>query len=435
MSWMFLSAIRRECEFWYIGYAMQAIVVFGTGAILMPILINNHSNNAALAGAVIALFYVGQLLSPIMGSLTDRTGRHHLFYLVGYVLLAIGLGLFPTTSVVWFWMMLAFVQGVGSGTSNTVASMFIVEFKPKRDWDARIGWLQTFYGVGQCLGLVLVSYLEQTPAVGLYVSAALMLPAFILGAIQLPPSRERHRPEQPTFTRRKHKQPRTALAPLAHYEASLAQMVQKVRTEWFSAFGLFILSWFFVMLATWLLGVLFPLLMKQALGVSYQRSSLYYSIAAFIGIFAYAPSGTLGEKIGDGWVVMIGAVMTVASLVGMATLAYVDTGINSYLIAPIYMLIPIAWSPLIVGGSAWAAQLTKGEEGEALGLFNAASAISSVIAAFGGGLLAHQFSYKALLVTAAISSVISVMLLLPLLGQTKCTAHQQEQNASDPSED
>jgi MFS family permease len=385
----------------------------------MPIIVN-HDGNAALAGTVMAMFYVGQLLAaPIMGSLTDRTGSHRLFYLMGYVLLAIGLGLFPTTNVLVFWMALAFLQGAGSGTSNTVATMFVVEFKPKSEWDFRISWLQTFYGVGQCLGLVLVSYVQAYPAIGLYVSAALMLPGFILGAIGLPPSKHRQKPEKPEFSRRSHRPPRTISSMLTHYEGDLKHVLKIMSNEWFSVFGMFIVGWFFIMLATWLLGVLFPLVMKNALGISYRLSSLYYGVGAAIGIFAYAPSGLLGEKIGNGWVVMIGALMSVVSLVGLSILAYVDTGINAWIIPPVYVLVPIAWSPLMVGGTAWAAQLAPCEEGEALGLFNSALAISSVIAAFGGGLIAHHFSYPLVLVAGAVSSIISVICFAPLLGKAK----------------
>jgi MFS transporter, DHA1 family, tetracycline resistance protein len=435
MAWKFLSTIRRSVEPWYTGYALQAVVVFGTGGILMPILINDrHPGNAALAGTIMAMFYVGQLISPLMGSLTDRTGKHRLFYLAGFVLLAVGLGLFPTTSVTWFWMALALLQGVGSGTSNTVATMFIVEFRPKDQWDSRIGWLQTFYGVGQCLGLVLVSYLQQTPAVGLYVSAVLMAPALVLGALKLPKPKQHGKPAAGSvhFHHRHHRPQRAAVSPVVGYHAALGQVLARLKKDGCSTFGLFIAGWFFIMLATWLLGILFPLLMKEALGLSYRLSSLYYGIGAFIGIFAYAPSGTLGEKIGDGWVVMIGAVMSVVALTGMAVMAYVDTGINAWLLPPVYMLIPIAWSPLMVGGNAWTAQLATGPEGEALGSFNAALAISSVLAAFGSGLIAHHFGYKMLLVFAAASSVVAVLIFLPLLGRAGKADQGQAPSADEP---
>ena len=169
------------------------------------------------------------------------------------------------------------------------------------------------------------------------------------------------------------------------------------------------------MLATWLLGTLFPLVMKDSLNVSYRMSSLYYAIGAAIGVFAYEPSGTLGNKIGDGWVVAIGTIMTLGSFAGLTFLAYAKTGLNVWLIPFLYIPIPIAWSPLMVGGTAWAAQLATVKEGEALGFFNAATSISSVISAFGAGLLGHILGYGSILLVAMISSALALACFLGLV--------------------
>ena len=410
------SSFSKYSQFWYLGYAFQGIVVFGTGAILMPIVVNS-SGNAAKAGSVVAFFYIGQLLSPLMGTITDRTGLHRLVYLSGYVLLGLGLGFFPFAHSVWFWMLMAFVQGVGSGASNTVAAMFIVEYQPKPEWDTRIGWLQTFYGIGQCVGLVLVSYLQARPEIGLVVSGALMIVGMALGAKDLPASHAHRKPEQVELNRRSHKHPRSAYSMLNVYEQTAIKVVHRELQDWLSPFGLYIVGWFFVMLATWFLGVLFPLLMKEAFAMSYSSSSLYYAAGAAIGIFAYAPSGALGKKIGDSWVVTIGTLMTVVSLAGLSLFAYVKTDFNFWLVPAIYILIPIAWSPLIVGGTSWTAQLARFEEGEALGYFNAATAISSVMAAFAAGAMAHLFSYRIVIVAAAAASFIALLFFLPLLAK------------------
>ena len=95
---MRFASLRRYSEFWYSGYAFQGAVVFGTGAILMPIVVNN-SGDAAQAGTVIGSFYIGQMLAPLMGAITDRTGWHRTFYLSGYILLAIGLLVVPSGGV------------------------------------------------------------------------------------------------------------------------------------------------------------------------------------------------------------------------------------------------------------------------------------------------------------------------------------------------
>lgn len=412
---------------WYFGYMLQGAVVFGIGGILMPIIVD-QAGSAALAGTVIAFFYLGQLLAPLVGALTDRTGQHKLFYLSGYVLLGIGLGLFPTTTTAWFWMVLAFIQGLGSGTSNTVATMFIVEFRPKSEWDSRISWLQTFYGVGQCLGLALVSLLQATPAVGLFVSAGMMGLGAVIGGMGLPASAEHKKPHQTKFEHRKHMPARSLVSPRARYEADLIKALTRIKQEAMSEFGLFIVGWFFVMLATWLLGALFPLVMKKALGISYANSSLYYGLGAAIGIFAYVPSGWLGKKIGDGPVVIIGTLLTMLPLTGMAIFSYVHTSVNYWLVPLIYIWIPVAWSPLMVGGNAWTAKLATFPEGEALGSFNAATALSSVVAALGSGIIAHIFNYGMILVIGAACSLVALIFFLYLLAGAKGRGQDADKN-------
>lgn len=408
-----LRAVRGNARLWYAGYALQGLVVFGTGGILMPIIVG-QDRNAAVAGTVMAMFYVGQLAAPLAGALADRTGRHRLIFLSGFGLLALGLAVFPFTGRVWFWMILAVFQGIGSGSSNTLSAMFIVEHHPKSEWDARISVLQTFYGVGQCVGLGLAAYFQAHPALGLVVSAGLMVPGIALGGWKLPRSAARRRPASTTFERRSHRPPRAVVPQLVRYESEFSSAFKHSLVFVRSPFALCLIGWFFIMLATWMLGVLYPLLMKNALGVSYAHSSLYYAVGAAIGIFAYAPSGALGKAVGDGWVVLLGALMTLISTGGLALLAFIDVPARVWLVPIVYVLIPIAWSPLIVGGTSWAAALAPFGEGEALGLFNASSAISSVIAAFATGLIAHHLSFPMVLVGAAISSAVALAIFLPL---------------------
>ena len=409
---------RRYSQIWYAGYALQGIVVFGTGAIIMPIVVNN-AGDAAKAGIVIGFFYIGQMFAPLMGAITDRTGLHRFFYISGYVLLAIGLAIFPFTRLVWFWIVLAFLQGLGSGTTNTVAAMFVVEYNPKTEWDSRIAWLQTFYGVGQAVGLGLASVLQARPELGLTISAALMAPGIILGIRGLPARENYHRVHKATFSRRLHRPPRTVYSMLHRYEGTVLTIGKRLVSEWRSKFGLYIIGWFLIMLTTWLIGVLYPLLMKSAFNIPYSLSALYYATGAIIGIFIYMPSGELGKRIGDGWVVTLGTGMTLISVSGLAILSYINTGFNQVLVPVIYVLIPIAWSPLIVGGTSWAAELATFEEGEALGLYNATTAVAAVIAAFAAGLVANHFGYGVILVIGSIACILSLPCFLPLIFLSK----------------
>jgi fucose permease len=57
------------------------------------------------------------------------------------------------------WLACAFLIGFGTGASNTVASLFVVEFTPKDEWSERISWLQTFNALGLVLGMAIASAL------------------------------------------------------------------------------------------------------------------------------------------------------------------------------------------------------------------------------------------------------------------------------------
>ncbi len=413
---------KQYSESWYAGYAFQGAVVLGIAPILLPLVVGNASG-AALAGVVVAALYMGQLTAPFLGSLTDKFSLHRLVYMAGYVLLALGLALFPLDLGIWFWMLLAFVQGIGSAASNTVAAMFIVETRPKPEWDSRIGWLQTFYGLGQAIGLGLAALLQSSPQTGLLIAAALMLPGAFFGRKGLPRPNEHKKPQHlPKFRHHLHLQPRMAMSFVTHYERLLPGELLKFVRFWENAFGLYIASWFFTMLGTWLIYNLYPLLMKSAYGIQPGPSSALYAVAAVVGVFCYAPSGTLGKKIGDGAVVMIGTLMTLVSVAGMAFFAYVPTTYGAWAAALLFGVTPVAWSPLIVAGTAYAAQLATINEGAALGIFNASTAVASVLAAFGAGLLAEFLGYDAVPLLGAFFVLLGAVLLVLTMRRAKTKA-------------
>ena len=104
--------------------------------------------------------------------------------------------------------------------------------------------------------------------------------------------------------------------------------------------------------------------MKDLYGVDAGMSSLTYALAATLGIFAYAPSGMLGRRIGDGPVLVIGVLMTLVSMLGMTLLAYVSTGDNWWMSQAAFVFMPVAWSPLIVAGTAYTAELATMPRGQ-----------------------------------------------------------------------
>ncbi|MCB2190902.1 MAG: MFS transporter [Deltaproteobacteria bacterium] len=423
-----LAGIKAYTDKWYQGYAFQGMAVLGVAPILIPIIVAKLGSNSD-AGAVVAAFYLGQLTAPLWGHLTDKGGLYRAIYSLGYVLLAVGMGAFAFTHDLAFWLGLAFVQGAGSAATNTVAAMFIVEFKPKQEWEPRIGWMQTFYGTGQALGLGLAAAAQLAPLWGMGLAAALMVPGYILGRRGLPPDKARHKVDKVILKPHSIRPARHAYSQLHRSRAISLAGIKNLAKEWKGPFGLYILSWLLGMLGTWMVYNLYPLLMKDLYGVDAGMSSLTYAIAATLGVFAYAPSGMLAEKIGDGPVLVIGILMTLVSMVGMALLAYVNTGYNWWLSQAVFISMPIAWSPLIVAGTAYTAQLATMPEGNALGIFNSSTAVGSVLGALAAGWLSDAWGYGVVMIGATALTVASLAVLVWLLLQRRGSAKKAPEPA------
>jgi MFS family permease len=201
-----------------------------------------------------------------------------------------------------------------------------------------------------------------------------------------------------------------------HYQASFAKSLVALFGQARTPYGIYIASWFCTMFGTWLMYNLYPLLMRSAYGIDAGLSSLYYALAALVGVFAYAPSGAIGEKIGDVRVVLVGTLMTLVSVTFLALLSFFKPAGTAWMAPAAFFLLPVAWSPLIVAGTSGAAQLSDLEEGTALGIFNATTALGSILSAFAAGILAEYLGYAFVCAAAAGFSLLGAGLLVPLMG-------------------
>ncbi|MFP4396655.1 MAG: MFS transporter [Desulfonatronovibrio sp.] len=408
---------KKDSEPWYWGYLFQGCVVLGILPILLPVIVA-QSRGPAYVGLVVAMFYVGQVISPLIGKLADVTRRFALIFLGSFVLLALGLAGFVFTTNILLWCVFAFMQGAGAGAGNTTAYSFIVEFSTESEWDARLGWLQTFYGTGQAAGLLIAAVVQSWPGPGIWLCVFLMVPGIFLARKGLPErsgqkQAERSLPATHDVPAMSHA--RSPMSVLRHYEHMSWQRLKALGAQWWSFFGLFMLSWFLLMLGTWMIYNLYPLLMSNAYGVSAGLSSLYYGIAAMIGIFFYAPSGSWAVKFGSAKIVLLGIIATFGSICGMAMLLLAGSGVQSWLVPPVFILLPVAWSPMIVAGTALTAKLCSGSQGSAMGLFNAATALASVTAALLAGIIAQKFGYGGICWAGSVVVGLGMILFFPVL--------------------
>lgn len=408
-------AKSKYIEKWYWGFLLQGAIVLGLAPILIPIIVGSQKG-ALEAGAVVGAFYLGQLASPVFGMLADKYSLYKFLYLASYIFMGMSVVGFIYVDSVALWFILALIIGLSAGAGNTISAMYIVEVKPHQEWDQRIGWLQTFYGTGQALGLFAAAAFATNASWGMMFAGALMLPGFLLSRRTVPyigsTSRSKAVPRIHHHISRRSK---SIIPPFHHYQNVTLRSIKKFIRNIYTPFGLFLLSWFLVTLGMWMFMNLYPLLMSKSYGISEGESSTYYAIFATAGAFAYAPSGRLGKIIGNSVVVFIGVIMLFASLLGLGILCFCGRSEWGVLVPIAFAMIPIAWSPLIVAGTSFASELTPFGQGEGLGLFNASTALSSVIAAFLAGIIAHTWDYPTLIICAMIVVFLGAIFFMPLL--------------------
>ena len=416
-----LKQASENIDLWYWGYFFQGAVILGLLPILLPILIEGLSHSSAQAGWIIAIFYLGMLPAPLIGFLAEKTRNYAVFYIGGYLFIGIGCAILPFYHTFAYWAMATFIQGLGAGAVNTLAAMYIINFRPKNSWDLRIGWLQTVNGTGQAIGIGIASLTQAFPDWGLWICALLMIPGIILGRLHLPKAKKSDsKSKQPPqdhkkFPHHRHHQS-IGISHTLHYYQSLEMIhFKKFITSIMSPFGLFMLSWFLTMFGMWMVMNLLPLLFKRVYGVAPWLSSLYYALAATVGIFFYAPSGSWGAKFGNAKVLLGGMIALTISLALLAILALFPVSMFTYILAPIaFSIIPVAWSPLIVAGTGLSGDITTIGQGPGIGLFNAILAIAAVSSAIAAGEIADAFNYNYVAIIAAIIATIGSIIFIPL---------------------
>src|ERR1700684_3236048 len=153
--------LDRWIEPWYVAYAILRALASGPAVILIPLAGIARGGSATQIGATIAAQNVGALFAPFWGWLSDRFKDYRPIFFGGFLLIGAGFLGFALTENASIGLLSAFLIGFGTGASNTVACLFVVEFTPASEWGQRISWLQTFNAIGSVLGLAVPAYSER----------------------------------------------------------------------------------------------------------------------------------------------------------------------------------------------------------------------------------------------------------------------------------
>ena len=426
----FLHAIAHgQIAPWYGAYALLGALASGFVPILAPLVMDARGASATLIGAVMATLNLGLLSCPVWGSLADGRRAYRLVFSIGFVLLGLAIGAFTLNGGPAVELGLGFIMGLGSGASNTMANLFVVEFYPRSEWDSRIGVLLTFNAVGQSLALVLAGML--LPRVGLPLAAALALPAIVLGNLGLPitrtpfggPSLSAVELKVDSFIRHSE----LWAGSLFHYvERPRLPTAQTLRVAFSGNFGRFLAGWLILSFGATALFALYPVLMREAFAIRPAASSTIYAATVALSVALYGPAARYSNRLGAATVYRVGIWCRVVALAGMVALAYLAPPFRFIGIVVCFTIFQLAWPLLFVSGTDLAAGLSTVSEGEAMGLFGASGALASAAGALASGVVAQTLGYGATVVLATVAVMASVapvrQLATPAKGATTAPA-------------
>ncbi len=386
------AAPRRYVRPWYGAYLLLGVVTSGMVPVLLPLMMVAISHQLSSVAYVMGVYDLGLLTSPLWGILAERLKLYRFLFFFAFAIAALAIAVFPLMNGMLGWMAAAFVLGAGSSGAGTVASLFVVDFEPRGEWEPRIGLLQSFNGAGQVLGLLLAGIFSHGQFdAGLWLAAILIVPALAFGGIGLPVKRVPRAPGEHPHRLIDVR----ALAAFPHIDLpsgigfhfhhfnlhGLAHLFEAFDTS----FGRFLLSWFLLALGVAGFFTYFPLMLEHGYGLNTHASSLLYAVSAAVDIILFVLASHWAAHFGSGRVYQVGLWMR---LVGFALLVlpYLLPVEPRWAFGAIgFILIVLAWPLLSVAGTGLAARLAPFSEGAAMGLFNAALALATVIGAFASG--------------------------------------------------
>lgn len=415
---------------WMGSYGLVGLLLLGVAPILIPVTVDAHvggHQGATAVGLVVAAFYVGGLLSPLIGTLADRTGRQRTLYLACFPVMGAAVIAFALVEGTLWWSLAALVMGGTGAAAGTLAGMFVVEANPQAEWDVRISWFRLVYGAGQVLGLVIAAVAATHAETGWLVTGILVLLGSLIGPLRLPKlaavkkaavtAKAEPRPEpSPSSAGRgvgvggwavhRHRSPLTAL-----------------RSGLGGGFGLMLMVWFLTMVGVQTFFNVVPLVMQDAFRVSATASSLLFLVGAAIGTLVYPACGRLAARRGPGLVFVVGQAMTVLAFGAMTVMSLTGWAGGSTVGSAALVLAATAYSFLVVAATMLLAAMSPAGQGAAMGLLNALIAAGAVIGAVVPSFVAQRLGYDALPPVAAGVLVVAALLFLPLLHGQRGRGH------------
>jgi predicted MFS family arabinose efflux permease len=162
----------------------------------------------------------------------------------------------------------------------------------------------------------------------------------------------------------------------------------------------------------------FPLMLARSYGLDTHLSSLIYASMAAVGIALFILAGRWSARLGAGRVYLFGLSVRFVGFALLSLPLFAQVGHGFAFAAVGFALIIIAWPILSVSSTDLAARLAPFSEGAAMGLFNSAFSLATMIGAFASGPLVAIFGYQSIAIAGLVGIPLAIALGLRLTSQT-----------------
>jgi predicted MFS family arabinose efflux permease len=264
-------------------------------------------------------------------------------------------------------------------------------------------------------------------ATGLWAAAFMLLPSLVFARLGLPPGSRTKRDD----TARKHPHLHFDIRALSvfpqvnlpsgigfHFHALNIGGLRRLPAAVRSPFGRFLLSWFMLAFAVAGFFTYFPLMLARSYGLDTHLSSLIYASMAAVGIALFILAGRWSARLGAGRVYLFGLSVRFVGFALLSLPLFAQVGHGFAFAAVGFALIIIAWPILSVSSTDLAARLAPFSEGAAMGLFNSAFSLATMIGAFASGPLVAIFGYQSIAIAGLVGIPLAIALGLRLTSQT-----------------
>jgi predicted MFS family arabinose efflux permease len=376
----------------YGAFGLLNLTIGGIAALVLPL----FAGDARLAGIAGALVNLGIAVgAPIAAALSRRfRATAVLAVSLGGAALAF-LALSVPQPILFLGATVLF--GLFSAAGLTLGTLFVMGWYARPQWDAQVGWLQTWMGAGQVLGLGVAGVVSGRLSLAVVGAAALALAG--LWVLRLPSP-------APTDA---------TAAPAPHLrQAARTEVAGPLHGHHLAAFGpahwpilrdrgllWFLVPWALANAGSAPIFAFYPLLMHQRFGLTTSQSAWGYAGAALLGTGLYEVAGWLSRRASARVVLLASYLARGLALAGIAA-ALVLGGTGAWAMLS-FVLVVGSWSFLSVAGNIRCIEVApSGGTGSAMGAFYAITMLAKVAGALLGGVLVGRVGYAALLVLSAI---------------------------------